>query len=273
LNFLVSLHSSGVKLSITIHEELFLYLIVSMVLSLAISPLSVFLAKRMNLIDIPRSTAHKQHAEVTPVVGGTILILVLAIMVSAAGSWKEEMIRVILFGAVIIYFFGLGDDVYGFSAPQKLIGQLLAAALLISNGLSVKFFHSFGEIFLPDKIILWMDIGLTILWLVGITNAMNLIDSMDGLVVGLTIITSLFFLFALLESGQPELVWLSVVVLGICLPLKLFNASPPKLFLGDSGAQTLGFLVAAMGMVYTPPGPQSVVNLVCTYPAVDRANF
>ena len=235
-----------------INNEFIAYWIISFLLALLLGPIIIQLIKRLNLYDIPRSSAHKQHQKATPIAGGTILIFTLILTATITGMWQDETIRVIMIGSLIIYLFGIGDDAFGFSAPHKLIGQLLAAGLLIYNGFSVKLFLSLGEIFLPTALIPWVDLALTVLWMVGITNAMNFIDSMDGLAVRLNTIIFLFFLFALIESGQTSLLWLSVTILGITLALNFYNKNPATLFLGDSGAQTLGFLAAAVGMVYIP---------------------
>jgi UDP-GlcNAc:undecaprenyl-phosphate GlcNAc-1-phosphate transferase len=95
---------------------------------------------------------------------------------------------------------------------------------------------------------------MTIFWIVGITNAFNLVDSMDGLVVGLAAIASTFFLFVTIDAGQLHLTYLSALLLGSCIGLFYYNATPARTFLGDSGAQFLGFMLATLAMAYTPPG-------------------
>ena len=95
---------------------------------------------------------------------------------------------------------------------------------------------------------------VTWLWVVGITNAFNLTDSMDGLSVGLSGWALAFFALATFDSGQLSLSLFSALLLGICLGISYFNRHPAKLFLGDSGAQMLGFFLAAIGMLYTPVG-------------------
>jgi UDP-GlcNAc:undecaprenyl-phosphate GlcNAc-1-phosphate transferase len=99
----------------------------------------------------------------------------------------------------------------------------------------------------------WIDWIITIFWLVGITNAFNLIDSMDGLVVGTSGVALCFFLLATFEAEQTMLVRFSTLLLGICAGLYFYNAAPASLFLGDSGAQMIGFFMACLGILYSPP--------------------
>ena len=97
-----------------------------------------------------------------------------------------------------------------------------------------------------------LDWGVTIFWFIGITNAFNLIDSMDGLAVGTAGIAFTFFMIMSLVAQQTNLAVFSAALVGICIGLYAFNVSPASLFLGDSGAQMLGFTLAAVGMIYTP---------------------
>ncbi len=99
-----------------------------------------------------------------------------------------------------------------------------------------------------------LDLALTFIWLVGITNAFNFVDSKDGLAVGLAGIASAFFLLVTLDAGQGPLAFLSAALTGACIGMGYFNIHPARSFLGDSGAQLLGFLLAAIGIAYTPPG-------------------
>jgi UDP-GlcNAc:undecaprenyl-phosphate GlcNAc-1-phosphate transferase len=111
---------------------------------------------------------------------------------------------------------------------------------------------NFSIAFLTTTIITILNWGLTIFWLVGIANSINLIDSMDGLAVGTAGIAFAFFMAMALAAQQDSLALFSAIFLGICIGLYAFNISPAWLFLGDSGAQTLGFILAAVAILYTP---------------------
>jgi UDP-GlcNAc:undecaprenyl-phosphate GlcNAc-1-phosphate transferase len=99
-----------------------------------------------------------------------------------------------------------------------------------------------------------LNMALTLLWMIGITNAFNFVDSMDGLAIGLAAVTSAFFMLVTVDANQPVLSLLSAIILGSSIGLLYFNTLPAHTFIGDSGAQFLGFILAALGIAYTPPG-------------------
>ncbi len=238
----------------------FFYVLLSIVLSLVLSPGGIALAQRIGLMDLPGRAPHKQHQKPTPLAGGTVLMLSLVLLLTLFDLWNEPSIFYLVCSAGLVYLFGLLDDARGLSALPKLLGQVVAGLWLISNGYSVHFVESVAGSILPRSVTNWFDLGLTLFWLVGITNAMNMVDSMDGLVAGLSGITFLFLLPVTLASDQLALTALSVILLGICIGLYYNNITPARLFLGDSGAQTLGFLVAAIAMVYAPAGLPPAVS-------------
>lgn len=179
-----------------------------------------------------------------------MLILCLPLVMSLWGIWHEDLWDLFM-GATIIFVFGLLDDRFGFNAPLKFSGQLLGALVLILNGFSVEFLGGLG-LSLSYQTINILQILITILWLVGITNAFNLTDSMDGLTAGLTAISAGFFMLVCLVSGQLALAQLSALLFGLAIGLYAFNITPALSFLGDSGAQTFGFLLAGIAVKYTP---------------------
>ncbi len=241
-------------------QQFFLYALLALLFSLALSPVIAALARRVGLIDVPGRAPHKQHQEPTPLAGGTVLMLGVIVLSSVFGLWREAPVRSIVFSSILIYLFGLLDDARGLSAFPKLFGQLVAGLWLISSGFSVHFIESIAGSVLSKPVTAWLDLGLTLFWLVGVTNAMNMIDSMDGLAAGLSAITFLFLLPVTLASNQVALTALSVILLGICIGLYYNNVTPARLFLGDSGAQTLGFLAASIAMVYAPSGLHPAVS-------------
>ena len=207
---------------------------------------------------MPGSSSHKRHKKPTPLAGGTILFVTLMLVTFALNLWGDKQIQALLISNTIIFAFGLWDDLQGLSAPQKLFGQLLASVLLISLGVSTHFLDNLHLSFLNKNMLVWLNWAITIFWLVAATNAFNLIDSMDGLAIGLGGIAFTFFIVVSFTSGQPKLSALSAVLLGICVGLYFYNISPAHLFLGDSGSQTLGFTLASVAILYNPQGlPQA----------------
>ena len=124
---------------------------------------------------------------------------------------------------------------------------------MIYLGIQVNIFGSPEFIFRTDSVIdTWLNIGFTLLWLVTLTNAFNFIDSSDGLSVGLSGLSATFFLVIAMSNGQEPIIYFCAILLGLCIGLYFFNSYPAKLFLGDSGAQTLGFILGAIAIVYNP---------------------
>ncbi len=241
-------------------QHFFLYILLAIVASLLLSPLAIVFANRIGLMDIPGKSAHKVHARPTPLAGGTALIASMFLLITVFGFWDDPFVRSLCLSAGVIYLFGMWDDARGLSALPKLLGQTIASVLLIQSGVSVHFIESLHPAFLSADVISLLDTGFTLLWLIGMTNAMNMIDSMDGLSVGLSAIAFVFFLPVTLASGQTHLTAVSAILLGICVGLYFYNITPAKLFLGDSGAQTLGFIVASIAMAYAPVGLHPVTS-------------
>ena len=235
-------------------SNIFLYSLLAIVSSLAISPISIYLARRISLIDRPGKFAHKIHLTPTPLAGGTTLIFCLVLLSLLFGLWHDKFTQVLVLAAGIIYLFGLLDDARGLSAIPKLTGQILASVVLIFSNFSVHFIGSINLPFLSPATVVFLDVALTLFWLIGVTNAMNMIDSMDGIAVGVSGIAFLFFTLVTSLSGQVYLMEISIILLGISVGIYFYNVTPARMFLGDSGSQTLGFIVAAIAMEYAPVG-------------------
>jgi UDP-GlcNAc:undecaprenyl-phosphate GlcNAc-1-phosphate transferase len=214
-------------------------------------PLAIWIARRAGLLDIPGAAPHKKHARPTPLAGGIVLLLSVLAVMTIFRLWQKPFTP-LLTATMIVLVFGLWDDARGLSAPIKLVGQVLASILLIASGISVKFLLGLSIPFINPNLLTALNWGITIIWLVGITNAINMIDSMDGLAVGISGIAFAFFMGMTLVARQNSLAWFSGIFLGICIGLYIYNITPARLFLGDSGAQTLGFLLAAVAMIYSP---------------------
>ena len=212
--------------------------------TLAITPIAIRAAIRFQLIDHPNSSPHKIHHRPMPKAGGLAIGVVIIAINLLSGNLESGTIRAILLASVVIFLFGLWDDAHRLTPRWKLVGQILATIILISQGVHIRMLGNLTA----------LNLALTLIWTIGITNAFNLVDSMDGLAIGLAAIASAFFMLVTVDAGQPELSLLSAIVLGSSIGLLYFNTLPAHTFLGDSGAQFLGFILAALGIVYTPPG-------------------
>jgi UDP-GlcNAc:undecaprenyl-phosphate/decaprenyl-phosphate GlcNAc-1-phosphate transferase len=227
--------------------QIIITIILTVLFSFAITPVSISLAWRFRLIDNPGSEAHKIHQSLMPRAGGIIIFSVVVLGSALNGILISRPIAPIILASIIILAFGIWDDINSILAPWKILRQALATLFLISQGIQVRFV---GNVF--------FDIFFTFLWVIGITNAFNLVDSMDGLASGLGGITAVFLAIGTFYAGQESLTFLSAILLGSCIGVFYFNRSPSRLFLGDSGAQLLGFTLASLALVYVPPGlPQA----------------
>jgi len=187
---------------------------------------------------VDRPAARKFHVQPTPLLGG------VAIYCAVIGSLlvfpnRRELVELtgIMIGASWISFWGLWDDRFGLSPIAKLAAQLVAAILLIVIGIQV-------SLPIPG----WANIALTLLWIVGITNAFNLLDNMDGLASGVAAVAAAWFMLLAAINGQYLVGGLAAAVLGACLGFLIHNFNPASIFMGDSGSLFLGFLMAVLGI-------------------------
>ncbi|NLE45748.1 MAG: undecaprenyl/decaprenyl-phosphate alpha-N-acetylglucosaminyl 1-phosphate transferase [Chloroflexi bacterium] len=215
------------------------YLIVfasALVLAIGITPLARWLAPHVGLMDRPN--ARKIHAAPVPRVGGVAIFLAFIAAALVLGErYNFTQFGSILIGATGVSFMGLIDDRWSLRPLVKLLGQVLAALLLYATGVYVGIFRS------PIP-----NLMVTVLWIGYITNAVNLLDNMDGLAGGIAAIAAAFFALMCAFSGQYLVGALSIAVLGACLGFLFYNLNPASIFMGDSGALFLGFTLAAIGI-------------------------
>jgi UDP-GlcNAc:undecaprenyl-phosphate GlcNAc-1-phosphate transferase len=203
----------------------------------------------------PREDRWHRHA--TPYLGGIGIFAGLvagvaaALAVGAVPGSHRQLIGVVL-GCAVLFAAGLLDDAFGLPPLAKLAAQLGAAAIVLSHGVSVSIVSNH-----------WLALGLAVVWLVGMTNAFNMLDNMDGLAATLAAIASVFFAIdaATLHPNRTVLV-LALALLAACvafLPFNLRVAGEASVFMGDSGSQVLGFVLAACGLVATLKVAQTTV--------------
>ncbi len=223
--------------------------ILAMALVLGLTPLVRRLALRLEMVDKPGG--RKDHQAATPLLGGIALFGGVAAALALAGGelfWGQ--LGGILLGAVLMSFLGLWDDRRPLSAVVKLVCQGAIAVLLLPVGITVSF--------LP-----WREANylVTVLWIVGVTNALNLCDNMDGLSGGLAAVASGFYLLMAAANGQYLVGAMGAALLGASLGFLYHNFSPSrKIFLGDAGSLLLGYLLAVAGIKLRFPHNQDLVT-------------
>ena len=193
-------------------------------------------AYRLGIVDMP--AARKVHTRPMPLMGGVAIYVAFIISLVLLGNraYVREVVGIFA-GATLCSFVGLWDDRSGLRPRTKLLVQAMAAGILILSGVAVQ---------LP-----WLgalNVVITVIWVVGITNAMNLLDNMDGLCGGVAMIAAAFFLLLAAMNGQYLVGALAAAALGACIGFLMYNFNPASVFMGDSGALFLGFVLAAVGI-------------------------
>lgn len=217
----------------------------SFCLTFTLVPIVYRLAPMLGAIDSPGG--RKQHTTPTPLMGGAAIFLGYALVMILGRdilNFSVELKGVAL-GGTLIFIIGVLDDIWGLTAKVRLIGQLLAVGILYKFGVWMSF--------LPDT---WWghtgEIIFTTLWVVGITNALNFLDGLDGLTTGSAGINALFFGLVALQTNQPFVMLLSLALAGSCLgflPWNFRRFQPARIFLGDGGSNFLGFTLAGVGVI------------------------
>jgi UDP-GlcNAc:undecaprenyl-phosphate GlcNAc-1-phosphate transferase len=208
-----------------------------LILAVVGTPLARKLGLRLNMIDQPDPT-RKVHTIPTPRLGGVAIFLSTLIVTLLLGErYNVSQLAGILIGATLMSFMGFWDDRFSLHAGIKLVGQFIALALLIISGVSIKV--------LPYPL---LNLMATALWVVGITNAINLLDNMDGLSGGIAAIAAAHFALMCAFTGQYLVGTLAVAVMAACIGFLIYNWNPATIFMGDSGTLFLGFMLAAIGI-------------------------
>lgn len=231
----------------------FLTFFSALILGYLLTPLARKIALRFNLMDRPRVPV-KVHREPTPYLGGAAVYLAFLIPVVIIGFFTSNLSQRmvgILFGGTIIMALGLADDLKGLPVSTRFLVQILAASVLILFGIRLEFIGN------P-----YVALALTIIWVVGITNAFNLIDIMDGLSAGIAFIAASAFLFISLPTQQTFVILASAALAGSALGFLRYNFAPARIFMGDTGSLFLGFTLGALsiGTSYTAQNPIALLS-------------
>ena len=209
----------------------------ALVFAIGGTPLARYIAPRIGMMDQP--SARKVHFRPIPRMGGVVIFgAVMLTLVFLQKQRNFDQFVSILLAATWMSFLGLWDDRWGVSPLFKLVGQFIGALFLVVNDVQV------ALPYLPP----WANVIVTLVWLVGVTNAFNLLDNMDGLSGGIAAIAAAFFVLMSAFSGQYLVGALSAAVLGACIGFLVYNYNPASIFMGDSGALFLGFMLAAIGI-------------------------
>jgi UDP-GlcNAc:undecaprenyl-phosphate/decaprenyl-phosphate GlcNAc-1-phosphate transferase len=220
----------------------------ALVMAIGGTPLVRRLALRLGIIDQPN--ARKVHIDPIPLLGGVAIYgSFIAAVILFGNRFRINELVSILVGASLVSFMGVWDDRRGMSPLLKLAGQFLAASILVATGVTVASFP-------------WqpLNLAITLLWVVTITNAMNLLDNMDGLSGGIGATAAIFFLLLAVMNSQYLVGALSAALVGACLGFLVYNFNPARIFMGDAGSLFLGFVLAGTAIKLRFPGQMQIVS-------------
>ncbi|WP_060664481.1 glycosyltransferase family 4 protein [Bacillus sp. CHD6a] len=211
---------------------------------LLVTPLVIKIALKLGVTDKPDQ--RKVHQKLMPRLGGLAIFagLTIGYLIS---DLDEYHISSISFALIIIVITGILDDAFQISALKKLFGQILASLIIIQSGLLIEFLYVpfFGTLQLLDI----SSYIITFIWIIVITNALNLIDGLDGLAAGVSCVILITILGSAISNEKVLISTLAVIILGSTLGFLPYNFNPAKIFMGDTGSLLLGFSIAVISLL------------------------
>jgi UDP-GlcNAc:undecaprenyl-phosphate GlcNAc-1-phosphate transferase len=212
----------------------------SFCLALILTPLVRAFARRLGFVAVPKTD--RWHKKPTAMLGGSAIWLSVVIT-CLAFSLQTTYGKFILLASTLLFLVGLVDDLIHIKPYQKLIGQILGSAYVVYYGLSLPWTGS-----------VLLNMVLAIFWLIGITNAINLLDNMDGLASGIAIIAAGFLALSFMNSGQFTEAGILLVFAAALLGFLVYNSNPASIFMGDCGSMFVGFFLASQALTHISGG-------------------
>lgn len=236
-----------------LENKLFVYvamaLVVAMVVSFLMTPVVKTFAYKVGAIDVPKD-ARRMHHEPIPRLGGLAIFIGFMISILLFANIRgDHQMQGILMGAVIIVILGVVDDITPLPAMFKFVVQIGAAMIPTLHGVVI---HVISNPNLVSSNAYWnmgkLSIPITVLWIVAITNSVNLIDGLDGLANGVSAISATTVLVIAMLVSESQVAIVMAALVGACVGFMPYNANPAKMFMGDTGSTFLGFILATMSI-------------------------
>lgn len=228
--------------------RLFLTLATSAFLSAALTPVARAYARRRGFVAKPKED--RWHTKPTALLGGPAIVLSSVAAFLLAGGPQDRLLTAWLAGAVAIAAVGLYDDLRGLRPASKLIAQILAALLPIWAGLGIPGLHPIASF--------WVSL----LWIVGITNAFNLLDNMDGLAAGIAAIASAILALHAFRASDAGVAIVALSVAGAAIGFLLYNFLPATIFMGDGGSLFLGYSLGTLSLMQSSARPLVSLSII-----------
>lgn len=224
---------------------LYIAFAVAFVLSFVFTPMARRLAFKLDVLDYPKDE-RKLHKEPVPYLGGAA-IYASTIICMLVFTEMDKMSISIIIGGTLIFFTGLVDDIKDISAKWKMAAQIIAAVIAIYGGVKIQWI---SNPFPTSEVVYLLNLSIpaTLFWIVGITNTINLIDGIDGLASGVAAIAATTLMVISAINGFSFIVVECAIVAGASLGFLPFNFNPAKIFMGDTGALFLGYMLAVLSI-------------------------
>ena len=227
-----------------------LALLTALVVSFLMTPVVKTFAYKVGAVDVPKD-ARRMHKVPIPRLGGLAIFIGFMVSVLILGGVRggNGQMQSILLGSVIIVVLGVVDDIMALPAMLKFVVQIAAALIPALNGVVIQAFSN-PNIFSDS--LYWvlgpLSVPFTVLWIVAITNAVNLIDGLDGLANGVSAISATTMLVIALLASEAQVAIVMAALVGACVGFMPYNLNPAKMFMGDTGATFLGYILATMSI-------------------------
>lgn len=228
--------------------KVMLAVLIAFVVSFALTPVVKILAQKLGAMDVP-GEARRVHDHPIPRMGGLAIFLGFIVSMLLFVDITQE-VRGILLGSIIIVITGVIDDIISLRAWTKFLIQILAAVIAVLHGVVINVVSNPNVFSSQEAIVLgWLAIPLTVLWIVGITNSVNLIDGLDGLAVGVSTISCVTILVVALLVSEPNVALIVAALAGACIGFMPYNLNPARIFMGDTGSLLLGYVLATVSVL------------------------
>ncbi len=222
-------------------------LVSAVLISFLCTPLVKNLAYKVGAIDVPKDN-RRMHKVPIPRLGGLAIFIAFLFAVIIFADIDRAM-QGILLGAIMIVILGVLDDIMTLKALPKFLVQIAAAGVAVYHGCTIHFISNPNVFSQASYINLnWLSVPVTIIWIVAITNAVNFIDGLDGLAVGVSAISTACLLIIALIVGEMNIAIILAALLGSCLGFIPYNKNPAKIFMGDTGSTFLGYILATLSV-------------------------
>jgi UDP-GlcNAc:undecaprenyl-phosphate GlcNAc-1-phosphate transferase len=237
--------------------KLFLPMLTAFFISLLTTPIIIKVAHHVGAIDTP-TDSRRMHKSPIPRLGGLAIFIAVMLSFLIYIDLPTTKLIGIMIGSLLIVFLGFVDDIAPVKAKYKLMVQVLAAFVLVFADIRIVGVSSFFQMEQIIPLDDFLGTVLTILWVVGITNTLNLIDGLDGLAGGISTISALTLAYVAFVNGRVETAVITLIIAGACIGFLPYNFNPARIFMGDTGALFLGFILSAISIEGTLKGATAI---------------